>query len=125
MVDLTVKEKVVRLPVRATQGKISQLLSIPKLSSGTGKAQSDAVFDAVSEWKLENDVAGLCFDTTMSNTGHKNGACVLLEQRFGRELLYLACRHHILELIAGAAFTATMGSSSAPEVLFFKRFQEK
>ena len=63
------------------------------------------------------------FDTTSSNTGRSKGACVLLEQRLGKDLLYLACRHHVMELIIGAVFQACMGSSSAPEVLLFKTFK--
>jgi len=66
----------------------------------------------------------MCFDTTSSNTGRLAGACVLLEQMLGKELLLLACRHHIMELIIGAVFKVCMGSSSSPEVPFFKRFRE-
>ncbi|KAK4318004.1 hypothetical protein Pmani_010957 [Petrolisthes manimaculis] len=62
-------------------------------------------------------------DTTSSNTGRHKGACVLLEEQFGRELLQLGCRHHVLELVAGAAFSEAMGTSSAPDVLLFKRFK--
>ena len=125
MPDLTGDSKVDRLPVIATQGKKSQLLSVPKLTSGTGKEQAEAVIAAIEEWKLGNEVVGLCFDTITSNTGGVQGACVLLEQHFGRDLLHLACRHHILELIVSAAFQAVMGASSAPEVLLFKRFKNK
>ena len=38
---------------------------------------------------------------------------------------YLSCRHHIMELIAGAVFEKAMSATSAPEVLLFKRFKEK
>ena len=47
----------------------------------------------------------------------------MVEQLLDRELLYLACRHHILGLLAGAAFKAAMHVAPAPEVLLFKRFQ--
>jgi len=53
------------------------------------------------------------------------GACVLLEQMLGKELLYLACRHHVLELVVGAVFQTFMGSTSGPEVPLFKRFQTR
>ncbi|KAK2705869.1 hypothetical protein QYM36_016024 [Artemia franciscana] len=66
----------------------------------------------------------MCFDTTSSNTGRISGACVLLEQKLGMELLSLACRHHIMELVIGAAFRVCMGSTSSPEVPLFKRFQD-
>ena len=47
----------------------------------------------------------------------------LLEEKFERELLSLACRHHVMELIIGSVFQVCMGSSSCPEVPLFKRFQ--
>ncbi|GBO21154.1 hypothetical protein AVEN_169103-1 [Araneus ventricosus] len=40
-----------------------------------------------------------------------------------KKLLYLAGRHHIMELIIGAVFNKCMGFSSTPDVLLFKRFQ--
>jgi len=48
---------------------------------------------------------------------------VLLQQKLGRSLFHLACRHHILELVAEAAFTMSFGLSSGPDVARFKRFQ--
>ena len=40
-----------------------------------------------------------------------------------KNLLHLACRHHIFELLAQTAFATIMGSTAGPEVLLFKRFQ--
>jgi len=48
---------------------------------------------------LTEDVVGMSFDTTAANTGHRNGTCVLLEHKIGKDLLWLACRHHILEVL--------------------------
>jgi len=121
LADLTGRDMVDRLPILVSScGGGSQLLSVPKLPAGTGAAQAHAVFEALNEWQVADNVEGLCFDTTSSNTGHKSGACVILEQLLGRGLLHFACRHHILELIAGSAFAAVMGASSAPEVLIFQ-----
>ncbi|KAG0727626.1 hypothetical protein GWK47_034264 [Chionoecetes opilio] len=53
----------------------------------------------------------------------KNGACVLIEQKMGKDLLHFACRHHILELVVHAVFVRVLGCSSSPEHLLFKRFQ--
>ena len=66
----------------------------------------------------------MCFDTS-SNTGRHSGACVKIEHGLEKNLLHFACRHHILELLAEAAFKEAMGTSSAPEILLFKRFQDK
>jgi len=40
-----------------------------------------------------------------------------------RPLFHLACRHHILELVAEAAFTMSFGLSSGPDITRFKHFQ--
>ncbi|KAK6185944.1 hypothetical protein SNE40_008071 [Patella caerulea] len=121
--ELTGKDKVDRLPVLVSGMGTSQLLTVAKLPTGTGKAQADAVVAALRDWGIDSQVQALSFDTTSSNTGRLNGACVLIEQALNRQLLFLACRHHILELIIGAVFIVCMGASSSPEVLVFKRFQ--
>jgi hypothetical protein len=75
-------------------------------------------------WGLTGDIVGMGFDTTSSNTGAHNGAAVLLEKMLGKKLLYFACRHHILELVAEQIFSAAFGKSSGPEILTFKQFKE-
>lgn len=118
-------ENVDRLPVIVTALSTadSQLLGVPQLPTGTGEHQAAAVHTLLVDWGLEGDVIGMCFDTTASNTGRLNGACVLLQQKLGRGLLSFACRHHILELILSAAFSASSGPSSGPDVQLFKRFR--
>src|SRR6478609_12047720 len=118
------EELVDRLPVIVSGAGIDQLLGVPKLPSGTGEAQASAVARALEEWGLIDRVSAMCFDTTSSNTGRVNGACVLLEQKLGKDLLYLACRHHMLELVLAAVFNDCMGVTSGPDVAIFKRFQQ-
>lgn len=83
------------------------MLGVPKLSSGTGEAQASAVVQCLEERAVEDKVAALCFDTTVSNTGHRSGACSLVELKLNKDLLHLACRHHVMELVIGAAFEKT------------------
>ena len=66
----------------------------------------------------------MSFDTTSVNTGRFNGACVLLENRIGRELLWLACRHHVLLLVLAKTFSLCCGPSSTPNIPILKRFKE-
>jgi len=61
----------------------------------------------------------MSFDTTSSNTGSALGVCELL----GRPFVHLACRHHVLELVAEAAFATSFGPSTGPDIAIFKRFQ--
>ena len=103
---------------------VEKLLGVPKLRAGTEEDQATSVVEALEEWGISEKVIGMCFDTTASNTGIRSGACLRIEQKLGRDLLYLACRHHILELVLSAAFTAEMGSiTSGPDVPLFKRFK--
>ena len=74
-----------------------------------------------SQRPSERDV----FGTTSSNTGCKNGACVLLDQKLGIELLHFACRHHIFEIVLDTIFSACIRPSSGPDTLLFKRFLTK
>jgi hypothetical protein len=128
--DLTGKgegAKVERLPILISSPdmQFEKLLAIPKLPAGTGAAMAHATIQTVREWKLEDRVEALCFDTTASNTGIHSGCCQLIEVELGRPLLYLACRHHIMELILATVFKAVMAASSGPEIQLFKRFREQ
>lgn len=120
--ELTSKEKVDRLAVLVSGCGVMKLLGVPKIVTGTGKAQAEAVFALVNEWKIADRINCMSFDTTASNTGVNNGACTLLEEMFDKNLLSLACRHHILELIIAAIFNPLFGPSSGPNIQLFERF---
>jgi len=94
------------------------------LSSGTGKEISSAVYDALNEWNMLEKVQAFVFDTTASNSGRLNGSCVLLEQMLNRPILFLACRHHILEIILQTVFSySKLTTMFGPEIPIFKRFK--
>lgn len=124
MTDLTGKDKVDRIPVILSQKSGSQLLGIPKMNSGTGAESADAVFNLAVAWKVLNEIVAMIFDTTAANTGEYNGACVLLEQKIGRSLLALACRHHIFEIIVGNIVTSLLGPTNGPTLPIFIRFKK-
>ena len=103
---------------------LQQLLSVPKLPSGTGENAASGVHDVSVAWGINDQVKCICFDTTAANTGPRNGACILPEQKFGKDMLWLACRHHILEIILEAVVLLCLGPSSGPDIPLFKRFQK-
>lgn len=117
-------ERLAVLVTALTSGK-TQLLGVPQLASGSGENQASAVHALLDEWNLAEKVAGLSFDTTPSNSGRLSGAAYLLEQKLGRTLLSLACRHHVYELTLKAAFETLAGSSTGPQVGLFHRFREQ
>lgn len=114
-----------RVAVLVSHGTKEQLLGVPETDSSSGEEQALAVYECLEEWGLASSVVAMCFDTTASNTGRLNGACNLLEQMLGRELLYLACRHHVLEVLLRGVFDCKFGSTSGPQPDIFKRFQKE
>lgn len=96
------------------------MLGIPKLDEECAADVYEAVYNLLIDWDIDEDIFAVCADTTNVNTGHIAGAIKLLEQCLGRDLLYLACRHHILELALRAAFEAKFGKTTSPDVSLFK-----
>ncbi|KAG0720891.1 hypothetical protein GWK47_047526 [Chionoecetes opilio] len=47
------------------------------------------------------------------------------ERALDKDLLYFACRHHVLELVIGAVFLSAMGPTAGPDVALFRHFQAK
>lgn len=122
--NLTGTENIDRLPIIITAPNVEQLLGVPHLSSGTGKEISSAVYDTLKDWHLLEKVQAFVFDTTASNSGRLNGSCVLLEQMLNRPILFLACRHHIFEIILQSVFSySKLTVMSGPEIPIFKRFK--
>jgi hypothetical protein len=101
----------------------TKLLGVPK-SNGSGWAAADAVIEQLKSWKCESLIVGICFDTTACNTGRINGACTFIEEGIGRNLLWMACRHHMFEVLLSDAFGVCLGPSTGPDILFFKRFRD-
>jgi hypothetical protein len=121
---VTGSDHVDRLPVLVSGLNVSKLLGVPKLPAGTGAAMANAVVACLDDWQIKNQVKGMSFDTTSSNTGHKAGACTLIESILGRELLNLACRHHVMEIVAEKVFAVCGIPSTGPTILLFKRFKD-
>ena len=123
MEDICKKEVVDRLPVLVSGVGVDQLLGVPKLSSGTGEASASAVYEAAMAWNITNQVKCMCFDTTSVNTRPRNGACILLEQKMDKDMLWCPCCHHILEIMLEAVVMLSLGPSKGPDIAIFKRFQ--
>lgn len=115
--------KVDRLPVLVSGDGMEKLLGVPKLSSGKAEYEAEAVYNLLVQWNLVEKVQAMSFDTTAVNTGRNNGVCIRLENMLGRELLWLACRHHVMELVLAKAFSLCFGPSSSPDIPLFKRFK--
>ena len=118
-------ELVDRMPIVVSGVNVEKLLAIPKLPISTGESMGQAVIQTLQDWKGVPDwLAGLCFDTTSSNTGIHTGAITVIQRAFDKRLLFLACRHHILEIISAAVFDLFF-KSSGPQIALFGRFKEQ
>ncbi|KAG7164292.1 hypothetical protein Hamer_G003445, partial [Homarus americanus] len=74
------------------------------------------------EWNL---MRGLVFDTTASNTGLSEGAYAKIQAAINREIIWIVCRHHILEVVLSDVFKKEYGPSSGPNINLSMRFQEQ
>lgn len=120
-------QKVERLAVAVTSDAgNSKILGIPKIKSSTGECQAKGVHNEIISWCIEERVRALCFDTTASNTGRNKGACTLIEAKLNRQLVWNACRHHVLERVAASSFeVALKENSKGPEIEMFADFRKK
>jgi hypothetical protein len=101
-----------------------QLLGIPAVPNGTGAEMSKTVLQHLDDWNARENIIGLCYDTTSSNSGGKNGACINIEKGLGHSCLCLPCRRHIYELHIKWAVLAISGRpSKSPGETIFKTFQ--
>lgn len=111
-----------RLPVLVTGLGVEQLLGVPRLSHGTGELEAEATFQLLKCWGVESKTVGKVYDTTSVNSGWINGASTLLQKKLKKEdMLDIGCRHHIFELVMGAAFTSLLGESKSPKLPVFEK----
>ena len=96
------------------QEEENKILYITKTEDSTGKVEADKVKEVLESWKITENIIACGFNTTSSNTEVHVGSCTILQQLLQRQLLWLACRHHILEIVIGAAFTELLGESKSP-----------
>ena len=89
---------VITSPGAYSKGK---LLGVIELYNSTGKSQPEVVFAASEEYGTTNSIRAMALNTTSSNTGiQKRAAAILERDHIQPKLLQLACRHHMMKIIA-------------------------
>ena len=101
-----------------------KLLATPAMEDGKGISMATALTDTLSDWSLQSGVTALVFDTCSSNTGAFSGAATHLETQLDKKLLWLACRHHVLQLYLAAAWKLVVPRTKSKDNQEFKNFQE-
>ena len=86
-----------------------QFLASPAIPRGTGLLMANCLNKTVSDFELTSKIEAFVFDTTASNTGVWSGSVTLYEKMLKKAVLWLACRHHIPELIVKHANIAVRG----------------
>lgn len=119
-----------RLPILVSGVKTHKLLGAPALpiksGESAGKLISDQAMILLDKWGCREQIASMVFDTTASNTGHLSAACVSIQTKLDRPLLWSACRKHIGELIIGHVWDdLKIEVSSSKDTNVFKRFREQ
>ena len=105
--------------------KCRKLLGIPEVESGKGVDEFEMVKEYLVRWEIKEQIVGMVFDTTASNSGVDSGACRYLEVWVDTPILWLACRKHVAELHIGTAMKHIMGATKDPGVALFRRLRDQ
>ena len=52
-------------------------------------------------------------------------ALVQIEEALGTELIWIACRHHVMEIMLSNVFSGLFGPAAGPQTGLHKRFQNQ
>lgn len=117
-----------RLSIVLSNASQAKLLRVIEVTNSRAITHSKAVFDVMREWNISANVNSMCFDTERTNTGIRKGVCMRLEGLLKKKLIYLPCRHHIYEIVLGAAFETTIeqpDNMEGPQIKIFENFTKR
>ncbi|KAG0721112.1 hypothetical protein GWK47_047097 [Chionoecetes opilio] len=86
--DLTTKEHVDRLPIIISGIGGAQLLAVANLGQWHGREHGGSGGLGPGDMGVADQVVGMSFDTTASTPAAETGACFLIEQKMGKDLLH-------------------------------------
>lgn len=98
-------------------------LGLPILQSGSAQSHVNEIIELCENSNLIGRIVGMVCDTEGVNTGRWNGVWAVFENETGTEILHLACRHHVKEVLLGAAFLAVFGRIEAPTLTIFDQLK--
>ena len=92
-----------RLTVILGDSKKLKLLGVPSYFKATnqscGEIIAELTMKLMTEWHCSDKIVNMTFDTTSSNTGHLTAACIAIQDKLQRAVLWSGCRHHISEVL--------------------------
>ena len=117
-----------RLCVVVGNAENLKLLGIPIYPSGEENSDNkiaNLTLDLLNSWHCTESIVNMTFDTTTSNTSHVSAACVTIQQRLGKALLWSGCRHHIGEVMLSHVYEdLKIETSRLPDVVLFPKFRK-
>lgn len=94
------------------------------LEDGLLSTTTPVIKKAFNGWNLGGRIVAICTDTTEINSDALNGLCVQMERDLKDSILFLFCRHHILELILTKIFSEIEDLKAKPDMTIFKKFRD-
>ena len=120
--------KVERLSILVGNRDDLKFLGAPSYMPGTdeksGEIISRETMAILNAWLLCRLIVAMVFDTTSANTGHITAACISIQIKLERALLWTPCRHHIGEVILTHVWDdLNIETDKSPEISLFVRFR--
>jgi len=105
-----------------------QLFVVPSYFKASDKSCGDIIVELtmklMTEWHCDKQIVNMTFNTTSSNTGHLTAACIAIQNKQQRAVLWSGCRHHIGEVLLSHVFAdLKIEASKSPDVTLFTRMR--
>ncbi|KAG0710411.1 hypothetical protein GWK47_022868 [Chionoecetes opilio] len=104
-----------RLPILVSGNGIQKLLMVPKTRGGDGRAdRAGGLRRCEGVGPRRQHHRHVLRHNRAAIPDSRRARALHIMKHVKRNLLHFACRHHVLELVVGAAFTVCFGPSSGP-----------
>ena len=70
-----------------------------------GEIIAELTMKLMTRWHCNDTIVNMTFDTTSTNTGHLTAACISIQDKLQRAILWSGCHHHIGEVRLSQVFT--------------------
>ena len=98
---------------------------LPGTDEAAGEIISRNTCGLLEEWNCSENIVNMVFDTTAANTGHLTAACISIQNKLDKPLLWSGCSHHVGERIVQQVFEdLKIEASKSPEVSLFCRLRD-
>ena len=117
-----------RLTVIVGDTKQMKLLGVPNFLKGPDQSCKEIIaeltMNLMNKWNCSDHIVNITSDITSSNTSHLTAACIAIQDRLKRAVLWSGCRHHIGEVLLTHVFNdLKIEASKSPDVTLFTRLR--